>query len=839
MANNEKYQITVTVEGKDNLSATMNKVGSALKGVETNAKGADNATNALSSGFSKLNGVAGQFGLGLSLAGLVASTVQLNTLGREVNAVSHTFEQVSGGVAMAETSLSRLRSITGGVIDDLTLMKGANSLLITGIASTNEQAAELVNLGSRLGSALGVDAAESIENLNSALLNNSFLRLDTLGISASRVRERVNELKEAGLDMSAAFAQAVVEIGTQTLEDLGSAAAVGETAFARLQTRVNNFAQDAGGFVASEIEKLSTTIEQLVILTDIGLGGTGGVPALEAIQDELARTIPIANQLEIQMRTLAGLPLFSDIEAPQGAAQFLSENPMLSKLFETRDFTSGTYFQDAFSGITANAEEARVILEDFFDMDLSGRTNEQLLDMARDLDIAFTASANAQVVYRQEIVNTNQAIREQERSLALSSTSAGENAKSMEVFANTIGTLNKELYDLSDTVSMGTINTGGMTFFDPDALQSVQMQAEDLVDEYERLKELGESSEFTLVSEIEVERARQIALEAENFAKLAERGAAAFANATLSQLSGEMSGGRLGEFFDMVLGNIEDEGLRTSAESQFNLASGRETTEGRILDDTANLVAQITEEQGTAAGQRAAQAAVAAFDEGVQMGLSGEALADYIEAAIGFQFAENTTPQDRIEVQAGDSLSAISARTGYSIDDLRAAAGGTNLIMPGQILEVGEGTSLVAIGGNTESVSSMIGSGLFGVGLGMGGGGESVNPMQWQNDIAEGWARTDFANEATNIASIETSVAAISETDFEPAFVPMTENLEFANREIQALDAGMARLTGRDWRLQLPVEIIFENMTAELLSRNATFVEAWRLVDRNNQISGG
>lgn len=837
MANNEKYQITVTVEGKDNLSATMNKVGSALKGVETNAKSADNATNSLSNGFSKLNGIAGQFGLGLSLAGLVASTVQLNTLGREVNAVSHTFEQVSGGVAMAETSLSRLRSITGGVIDDLTLMKGANSLLITGIASTNEQAAELVNLGSRLGTALGVDAAESIENLNAALLNNSFVRLDTLGISAARVRERVNELKEAGLDMSAAFSQAVVEIGTQTLEDLGSAASVGETAFARLQTRANNFAQDLGGYVATNIETAATSLEQLLILADIGLGGTGGVPALEAIQDELARTIPIANQLEIQMRTLSGLPLFSDIEAPQGATQFLSDNPMLSKLFETRDFTSGTYFQDAFSGISANAEEARVILEDFFDMDLSGRTNEQLLDMARDLDIAFTASANAQVVYRQEVVNTNQAILAQERALALSSTSAGVNAKSMEVFSNTIGSLNKELYDLSDTVSMGTISTGGMTFFDPDALQSVQMQAEDLVDEYERLKELGESSEFTLVSEVEVERARQIALEAENFAKLAERGASAFANATLSQLAGEMSGGRLGEFFDMVLGGIQDEGIRSQAESQFNLASGRETTNSRVLENSAAIVSQITEEQGTAAGQRAAQAAVTAFDEGVQMGLSGEALADYIEAAIGFGFAQNPTPQDRIEVQAGDSLSAISARTGYSIDDLRAAAGGTNLIMPGQILEVGEGTQLVAIGGNTESVSSMIGGGLAGVGLGMGGGGESVNPMQWQADIASGWERTDFANEATNIASIETSVAVISETDFDSTFIPMTESLEFSNNQVNHLEANLTRMTGRDYRLQIPVEVVLGAQTAEWLSRNATFVEAIRLVTRNEQIT--
>jgi hypothetical protein len=220
---NEQYKITLQIDGKDNTGQALNSVNKELGEMQG---GVNRTTQAWGSFKTGVTTALGAF----AIAGGVAAIVgQINDLGFAANAAEKTFTQVAGGADEAAASLARMRQLTGGVIDDMSLMKGASSLLVTGIAQTNEQAEELVNLGARLGSVMGVDAAESISNLNSALLNNSFMRLDTLGISAARVRERVNELKEAGMDMSEAFSQAVLEIGSQTLEDLGAAAGVAET----------------------------------------------------------------------------------------------------------------------------------------------------------------------------------------------------------------------------------------------------------------------------------------------------------------------------------------------------------------------------------------------------------------------------------------------------------------------------------------------------------------------------------------------------------------------------------------------------------------------------------
>ena len=55
----------------------------------------------------------------------------------------------------------------------------------------------------------------------------------------------------------------------------------------------------------------------------------------------------------------------------------------------------------------------------------------------------------------------------------------------------------------------------------------MQSEAQAIADEYERVKALGENSEYTLVSEADVERARTIAEQADLVAANSERNAVA------------------------------------------------------------------------------------------------------------------------------------------------------------------------------------------------------------------------------------------------------------------------------------------------------------------------
>lgn len=883
MANSEQYVIKVVISGSGTEAvATIDNVNKKLKEQEQAADGAGKSANNLAKQWGNFKDTATNL---IGATALVAAGLnQIYSAGRAAESAEITFNQVSGGVDNATASLARMRQMTGGVIDDMSLMKGANSLLVTGIAQTNEQAEELVNLGARLGSVMGVDAAESIANLNSALLNNSFMRLDTLGISAAKVRERVNELKEAGLDMSAAFSQAVIEIGGQTLEDLGAAAGVAETAVARLSTRVVNASQDMAEWAAGSMEQAATSLEQLAILWNLALTGTtgGAMPEIDARINALNELNTLAQQYDAQIRALDDIPQYFstlDVDLQTKVGTFFLDNAEMAETFATNGEEASTYFRDAFnSGNEQTIAEARAILSEVFGEEYVATLSiEELQEGATALDVAFTSSANAARDLGIETQAVTAVAEEQARAMR-----AQENvlaARSM-IFRQITSEINDIVAlnnDLNESFADGTFtNSSGMVFFDSEQLADVRNQAEAVVDEYERLKALGESSEFTLVSELEVERAREIAESADATAEAAERNARAWETASLAMIAGATGGGRQNEFNQMVLANIEDPELRAQAESQFNLASGVETAESRLLEYGASLVSAITEEFGVAAGQRAGQDFMTAFEEGIAMGLSGEALQDYVEAEVGYALEGSATGTsagtgEQITVQAGEGYNALAARTGYTVEQLRAETGG-RMLMAGEVLTIGD-SQLIALDENSsvETVQSasanvlqttaqapQVGqadytyydpsTGNYSVSsndpyTAMDAGAAdytyydpasgqysySMNPTNQPAPISPETAEATTIV-ADDMLSIETSVTNIAATDTSTTFDPIISDVDEAVEKVDEFQGKLTAMQDMDFSLEIPLSFVFTPEQAEWLARNSSVVEVFRLV---------
>lgn len=842
---NEAYKIVVTIDGNDQISATLDKTNQKLR--ET-SQASDKAADSGKS-FGEAWGVSAA---GLLAASAVIGTaiVQLNALGTQANAAEKTFNQVTGGAEEAAASLARMRQATGGIIDDMTLMKGASSLLVTGIAQTNEQAEELVNLGSRLSSVMGVDAAEGIQNLNSALLNNSFMRLDTLGISAAAVRERVNELKDAGMDMSAAFSQAVLEIGTQTLEDLGDAAAVGETAVARLATAFTNLGQDIAQGVNVQLESAAVALEQLIILGDLALGGTGGLPALEAEAAQYAELMALATDYKTRREevfTSEGYSITSSGLSNQEALTFQqSQGEMFPEL------SSGTYFQDAFDSLDpTKINDARTALT-LLRPEWAALTDEQLRMYALDIDNTFRAVADAQEGLAGHTRVATEAQAEQTAQLQAETDAMIE-------YERQIAAMNEEMLAVDNVAGIrgmgqgldasaqaGSLDGG---FFDPEQLAGVQMQTEAIVAEYERLKELGESSEFTLVSELEVERAREIAESANATAEQSERNAAAWEKASLAMIAGASGGGRENEFNQRVLAGIEDPEQRAALERQMNLNSGVENANTDVLGYGEELVTSITNEQGIAAGAEAAETYVKAFEDGIMAGLSGEDLKTYIEGEVGYALSgEAGSSGAEITVQSGEGYIALAERTGYTREELEAANGG-GMLLAGQVINMPDGSALIAIGESTtpEDAANNILAGAF---TQTGAGMSETMPMGTTYDPATGTYNAQppdavmggegslFPPEeseavsmlAEDMLSIETSMTNISAIDISEPLDPFVGDMMSANTELDTFEAGMTRLTETEFSLEVPISFVFSEQTAEILSRNSQVVEVFKLV---------
>lgn len=239
----ESFNVEVLFTGQNRMGNAAQGVTQDLNRVTQSVRNTNDGMGAMERNLQRV-----RTALDLGIAGHMLGRVQrfaeeFNELGDNVRRAHETFVALSGGAEQAASGLETMRAATGGIVDNMTLMKSANQLLLTGLAQTHEQAARLTTTAVRLGGALGHDAAASIENLNAALLNNSFVRLDTLGISATAVRERVRELTAAGMDMSAAFAQATMEEGEQAILALGDAAFTAESPILRLQTDIENLHQ--------------------------------------------------------------------------------------------------------------------------------------------------------------------------------------------------------------------------------------------------------------------------------------------------------------------------------------------------------------------------------------------------------------------------------------------------------------------------------------------------------------------------------------------------------------------------------------------------------------------
>lgn len=263
MANRE---VTVRVSAQDNFSAVLDRYQREMGQSEQATRRANDANAQATNSFGRLGGAIGGAIAAIGIHQVINFAEDFNELGTQVGIARETFEQLSDSIDPNNTLLERLRENTGGIVDDMSLMSGATRLLSMGLAENSDEVARLTELAVRLGGAMGNDAQTSIENFSLLLANESVLRLDSFGISSARVRQRIDELLASGqaLNRSDAFRLAVLEEGGRSLDRLGDAASAAETPLARLQTRIENIAQQGAQNFATGVNATISATEDIV-----------------------------------------------------------------------------------------------------------------------------------------------------------------------------------------------------------------------------------------------------------------------------------------------------------------------------------------------------------------------------------------------------------------------------------------------------------------------------------------------------------------------------------------------------------------------------------------------
>lgn len=195
----------------------------------------------------------------------IKATFELAKLGAQSLRTKQAFEAISGGADEASANLEAMQAATRGALSEQQAMASANQLMQMGLANSSEELAQLAEMATRLGGAMGKDATASLEEFSLLLANQSIPRLDTFGISAGKVRTRINELTStvAGMTREQAFMTAVMEEGQTSMERLGPAVDDAALSFERAEAMAVNLRTELGERLAPAI---STALDAGMLL---------------------------------------------------------------------------------------------------------------------------------------------------------------------------------------------------------------------------------------------------------------------------------------------------------------------------------------------------------------------------------------------------------------------------------------------------------------------------------------------------------------------------------------------------------------------------------------------
>lgn len=249
------------------------KLGAVLEFANKAGKGIQSAQKDLGG----LSTAAKAVGGAIVAAGVVEAgkaAYELGVLGAQSLRTKHAFEMISGSAYEATDNLDAMKRATRGAMSEQEMMATANQLLQMGLAGNASELESVTEMAVRLGGAMGKEAGPAVAEFSLMLANQSIPRLDTFGISAGKVRERIQELQKAtpGLSREIAFMTAVNEEGAIALERLGDAAEDELLANERLEASMADLKVMAGEMLAPAMaevaEVLADTTRHIITQAD-------------------------------------------------------------------------------------------------------------------------------------------------------------------------------------------------------------------------------------------------------------------------------------------------------------------------------------------------------------------------------------------------------------------------------------------------------------------------------------------------------------------------------------------------------------------------------------------
>lgn len=670
------YTIAITITTRDQMSGPLSNVQRSI-GNLTNTTNQHSRALDLNTQSQQNNSTAGRF-LGFQMDTLqtaitgamgafaIGKVVEwagaMNEAGMEANATANVFEALIANTdsftTSAEDMLESLRTATRGIVDDTSLMSGANQLMQMGLANNEAELQRLMNMAVSLKKPYE-DAGEAINNFSLMLANQSVQRLDSFGISSAAVRARIDELLASGqaLNREEAFKMAVMEEGATAINRMGDSIAQNATAMDRWKTRIDNVMGSVGQAIATTFENAAQTVEVFFgmvrdePLTEFGARlaeaaqGLGEPTLYNEVYNAFADAFQNENPILDAMLAIDPSLLRSTLEErgiPADLADFLNDTLNIS--LQPGAHLAGPMLDDVIGAF----ESLRVVQQ-------QQREEEEAAAIAR--------RESAQALFQSTSQWAATAV-DNTRTLIMALAEAGDNAIIWDNSVSNVWRLlnesTDEFYNVMDSFqSLGD----GTEILDPALAADYREQFDQIAAQVDRL----ENTDMGFYDEEDLIMLREGRDRMGELADRADAAAEAFERMSLAQQLGQTGGGRLGESGDIVLSMIEDEALRAQMERSFNLASGRETDLSIAVEEQfAPIIAAIGQNMGSEAATAALIGMQDALDTASLEGLDFEGTSTLVQQAIGFDL---TDAGELIPVEAVENAERMSDAMRDSFED--------------------------------------------------------------------------------------------------------------------------------------------------------------------------
>jgi len=315
MASDNTKKIAVVLTGE-------NKTQQAFRGAGQSLDGFKSKLQSMSATFTKMAAVGTA-----AFAGIAYGTKQVVTAAAESQRASVTFDALNKSIgSVSSDSLEKLRASTRGMVADTDLMLAGNKFMAMGLATTQDEMSKLAQISTKLGTAMGNGATESMENFALMMANQSILRLDSFGISSGKVRERIEELMTSteGMTREMAFNAAVMEQAEATMKKLGEPALTMADRMDIMKAKTENLKTSLGEALIPAIERLVNAVTPIIekftlwaqenpktLMTIVGVAA--GLSALVAVIGTIGLVLP---------------SVIFGVQALGGAMMFLATNPI-------------------------------------------------------------------------------------------------------------------------------------------------------------------------------------------------------------------------------------------------------------------------------------------------------------------------------------------------------------------------------------------------------------------------------------------------------------------------------------------------------------------------------